>query len=121
MSTAQLEISFEAGLLDQFPSFHDCVRASVYGCGQRFKVIAAELDLSPSKLSRMLAEQGDLNFPLDLLPDLIAATGDKRPIYWLVEKFLEDTDARRDRALQALERLMPEITSLVSTLREDDK
>ena len=107
----QLELSFEGGLLDQFPEFNACVRASVYGCGRQFKAIAADLDYSPSLLSRMLADNPDdpRNFPVDRLPDLVEATGDKRPVLWLVEYFLEDAESRRKQALDQLASMMPQL------------
>lgn len=49
----QLEIDFTPGLTEQFPHFLDCVKASVYGCGKPFKVVAAEVEMSPSELSRL--------------------------------------------------------------------
>src|SRR5690606_40475456 len=100
----QLEIDFEPGLTERFPEFMDCVKASVYGCRRQFKVIAADLDMSSSKLSRMFADNPDdkLNFPLKLLPDLMKATGDVTPIYWLVETFLEGSDAKQQRAVAEL-------------------
>lgn len=100
----QLEIDFTPGLTEQFPRFLDCVKASVYGCGKPFKVVAAEVEMSPSELSRKLAENpnDNVNFPLKLLPDLITATGDVTPIHWLIEKFLEDADARQRRAMSEL-------------------
>ncbi len=111
----QMEISFQPGIVDQFPEFLDCIRASVYGCGRQLKAIAADLDMSRSRLSRMLAHNPDdpLNFPLDRLPDLLAATNDMRPLYWLIEKFLDSPERRRNEALAELARLAPQINMLL--------
>jgi hypothetical protein len=79
---AQLAIDFAPGLLEQFPEWMDAVRASVYRCGKPFKAIAADCDMSVSELSRRLAPQGDLPFPLDKLPRLIESTGDTLPVQW---------------------------------------
>lgn len=100
----QLEIDFTPGLTERFPEFADCLKASVYGCGKAFKVVAAELDMSASELSRKLANNpaDNVNFPAKLLPDLVEATGDLTPIYWLIEKFLEDAEARQRRAMSEL-------------------
>lgn len=115
----QVELSFEAGLTEQFPRFEDCVRASVYSCGRAFKSIAADLDMSVSELSRKLADNANdpVHFPLPRLPELIAATGDKRPIYWLIESFLEDPERRRARMLETAEKLIPELVSALKELR----
>lgn len=113
----QLSIEFEAGLLDQFPDFRDVVRASVYSCGRAFKIVAADLDMSVSELSRKLSDNPNdpVNFPLHRLSELIVATGDKRPVYWLVEKFLENADAKRKRSLDQLSVLLPQIESLLKS------
>ena len=112
----QVELNFEPGLTEQFPEFRDVIKASVYSCGRAFKSIAADLDMSVSELSRKLSENPNdpVHFPLSRLPDLIAATGDKRPIYWLVETFLEDPDARRKRGLDELSNMLPHIAQLIS-------
>jgi hypothetical protein len=117
INSRQLAIEFEAGLLEQFPEFRDVVRASVYSCGKAFKSVAADLDMSVSELSRKLADNPNdpVNFPLHRLSELIAATGDKRPVYWLVEKFLEDPDSKRKRSLDQLAVLMPQIEALLKT------
>lgn len=101
---AQLEIDFTPGLTEQFPKFLDCVKASVYGCGRQFQLVAADLDMSSSKLSRMLADNPEdkINFPVKLLPQLVEATGDLMPIYWLIEKFVEGQDAKQRRVMQKL-------------------
>lgn len=108
----QFELDFEGGLTTRFPSFRECVSASVSGCGRQLKAIAADLDMSPSELSRKLSDQ-EIHFPAHRLPDLIAATGDLTPVYWLVEKFCEDADAKKRKSLDKLSRLLPEIERLV--------
>lgn len=106
----QFELNFEAGLTDQFPSFYDCLRASVYNSGKPFKNVAADLDLSSSYLSRMMNEADDgANFPVHRLPDLICATGDLRPIYWLVETLCADANDRRKRALDSIADMLPRL------------
>lgn len=114
----QVEINFQPELLEQFPEFRDVVRASVYGCGRAFKAVAADLDMSVSELSRKLAENANdpVHFPLTRLPDLLAATHDLRPLYWLVTRFLEDEDTKRRRVLDELTRLMPHLQSLLKTV-----
>jgi hypothetical protein len=111
----QLNLTLESSLVRQFPTFADVVRASVYGCGRQLKAIAADLDMSPSELSRKLADNPNdkVYFPYEKLPALIAATGDKRPVLWLAETFLDDPAAKRQSAVDQLAKLLPEIASLV--------
>ena len=113
----QVELNFEAGLTDQFPEFRDVVKASVYSCGRALKSVAADLDMTSSELSRKLADNPNdpVNFPLHLLPALIRATGDKRPVYWLVEAFLEDEDTKRTRAVAQLADMLPQLQSLLKS------
>lgn len=112
---SQLEIDFTPGLTEQFPEFLDCVKASVYGCGKAFKAVAAELDMSASELSRKLADNPNdpVHFPAKKLAELIKATGDMMPIYWLVEKFLEDSNAKQKRAIEAIAQLSIELPKLL--------
>lgn len=111
----QVEINFEAGLTEQFPDFRDVVKASVYGCGRPFKAIAADLDMTSSELSRKLGDNPNdpVHFPLHMLPDLLRATGDKRPVYWLVETFLEDEEVKRSRAVAQIGELLPQLQALL--------
>ncbi len=111
----QVEINFESGLTGQFPAFRDVVKAAVYGCGRQFKAVAADLDMTSSELSRKLGDNphDPVHFPLHMLPELIQATGDKRPVYWLVESFLEDEEVKRKRSVAQLADMLPQLTALL--------
>jgi hypothetical protein len=113
----QVEINFEAGLTGQFPEFRDVVKASVYSCGRAFKAVAADIDMTSSELSRKLNDNPSdpVNFPLHLLPALIRATNDKRPIYWLIETFIEDDDVKRSRAVTQLSDMLPQLRALLKS------
>lgn len=104
----QMNIEFDSGITEQFPAFKDVVRASVYSCGRAFKAVAADLDMSVSELSRKLADNPNdpVHFPLDRLPELLAATGDLRPVYWQIERFMENPQARRDRVLSEAQEVL---------------
>jgi len=117
----QLSIDFTPGLIEQFPTFADCVRASVYGCGKPFKAVASDLDMTVSDLSRKLANNpGDpAHFPLDRLPELLAATGDPRPVQWLVLRFLRDPEAHRKQALATIAQLAPVLQRAMAALAEE--
>lgn len=45
--------------------------------------------------------------------NLIRATGDKRPVYWLVETFLEEEEARRARAVAQIGDMLPQLQALL--------
>ena len=113
----QVEIEFQPGLLEQYPDFRDVVRASVYSCGRAFKAVAADLDMSVSELSRKLADNPNdpVHFPLHRLPELLTATGDQRPLHWLIARFVEDEKKKRARAIDDIAKLLPQLQHLVRT------
>lgn len=106
---AQFELEFQPGLTDQFPEFREVLAASVSNCGRPHKHVAADVDMTSSELSRKLADNpnDNVHFPAEKLPQLIAATGDMRPIYWLIEKFLDDADHKRKRAIADIQTILP--------------
>lgn len=116
----QVDLELDPGILDQYPDFRDAVRASVYSCGRAFKAIAADLDMSVSELSRKLADNPNdpVHFPYNRLPDLIRATGDLRPVYWLVATFIESDEQKQHRAIDQLSRLLPQIQALIKRVQE---
>lgn len=119
INAIQLNLDLDPGLLDQFPVFLDMVHESVHGCGRAFKSVAADLDMSSSELSRKLAHNPNdpVHFPLHRLPDLMKATGDLRPLYWLISTFIEDKDVRRNRAIDHLSKLLPQIQSVLKDIK----
>ena len=122
VSPVQLNLLIDPGVTDQFPEFHDVVHASVYSCSNRrqFKAIAADLDMSPSELSRKLADNPNdpVHFPLKRLPELIRATGDLRPIYWLMASFLENDESRQRRLVETIGQQLPQLLALVKQLKK---
>lgn len=121
----QFELDFTPGLTEQFPDFMDCVRDSVYGCGRSFKVVAGELNhpkgWSSADLTRRLSNNPNdsVNFPLAEFPATITATGDLTPIYWLVEKFCEIPEAKKQRILQELDNLLTRLPTLIEQVKSD--
>lgn len=115
----QLEMDFEPGLTQRYPDLIDLIAAVVYGNRLGLNDIAGALDMAPSQLSRMLNRQSDdkRHFPANALPALIAATGDLRPVYWLVERFVESPDVRKQRAVDELATLLPRIDELLRQVK----
>ncbi|MCU7917092.1 MAG: hypothetical protein KZQ95_01885 [Candidatus Thiodiazotropha sp. (ex Epidulcina cf. delphinae)] len=110
-----LELTFKGGLLERYPEFCDVLRAAAYGCGRPFKHIAADLDMTASKLSRMLADNPNdpINFPADRVPDFIESTNDTRPALWLAEKFLVDSETVQRQAVAQLAAILPQVEALL--------
>ena len=114
-SSHQMSIDFEPGLAERHQSALDCVRECAYTHKHPLKTLAADMDMSQSELSRKLAHNPDdpRRFTLDDLEKFLTATGDMTPIYYLVEKYLEDSDLRQRRALAELVKLAPQLAALI--------
>lgn len=112
----QATLNFEPGLTAQFPRLRDLMVAVVYGSRRSLQGVAADLDVSPSELSRMLNREQDDPRKLDVddFVGIITSTGDHRPVYWLIERFLQDPAQRRAEAVAELARLLPALTELAS-------
>lgn len=111
----QLTLDFTPGLTERHESMIDCVRECALTHKNPLKTIAADMDLSPTELSRKLSCNPDdpRRFTLMDLEKFIAATGDTRPIYWLIEKYLQDDEAKQKQALAALASVLPEMLALI--------
>jgi len=93
----QLTLNFSAGLVTAYHSCREYVAARVHHQGKPQKAIAAEMDYSPSHLSRKLAQNPDdsMKFTLDDLETFIRVANDTSPVLYLVEKYLADSDEEK--------------------------
>lgn len=109
----QFTLDFQAGLTERFPRWEDTLTHAVYSSRLGLNGVAAKLDQAPSDLCKRLA--GEEQRPLrakDVL-GVIEATQDFTPIYWLLEKFLKDPDAKKQEAIARLPGL---VAALEATL-----
>lgn len=110
----QLTLSFEPGLGERFRCLRECVAAGVYrnGLGNT----AIDLDVAPGNLSVQLSDDPSRHFSVDSLERYIDKTGDKTPIYYLIDKFLGDkakeSEAEMAAAMQALKQMAPAFKKL---------
>jgi hypothetical protein len=88
----QLTINFEQGLTESYGSCREYVAARVHQQHRSQKSIAADMDYSPSDLSRKLSQNPDdsRRFTLDDLEKYMDATGDTDPVLYLAEKYLAE-------------------------------
>tara|TARA_R110001592_G_scaffold111372_6_gene308487 strand:- start:10579 stop:10926 length:348 start_codon:yes stop_codon:yes gene_type:complete len=88
----QLLIDFDASLVTSYGSCREFIAARVHQLGRPQKSIAADMDYSPSDLSRKLAQNPDdsRRFTLDDLEKYIQVTKDIEPVKYLAEKYLAD-------------------------------
>lgn len=112
MGSIQMTLDFTPGLSGGYGSCREFVAARVHQLGRPQKVIAADLDMAPSQLSRKLAQApGDsARFTLDDLEAYMTRTGDTDPVLYLADKYLRraDPDDLR-RRIAELEQQLQEV------------
>lgn len=94
-------------MADSYGTCREYVAARVHQQGRPQKAIAADMDYSPSDLSRKLAQNPDdsRRFTLDDLETYIRVTGDTQPVLYLVEKYLTNNDDQIARLQAEIDRL----------------
>lgn len=110
----QLTLNFEPGLTAQFRSLREVIAASVYSSRKGLAAVAADLDLSPTDLTKRLNADSAEPRPLrsEDIEQIIASTGDYRPIYWLIERFLRDPAAQQQQAMVQIVAMAPQFIAL---------
>ncbi len=105
----QITLNFEAGLVDAYSTCREYVAERAFRQGKPQKVIAADMDYSPSDLSRKLAQapSDTRRFTLDDLETFIQVTGDASPVFYLVEKYCVDRIAELEKELALLKQRRP--------------
>lgn len=94
LSTTQMTLNFEAGISAQCDSLKEYMREEALPNlwrerGIPKKHIAADMDLSPSELTRKLSDNPNdpRNFTTDDLELYLERTGDMTPVYYLLDKY----------------------------------
>lgn len=113
----QLELDYTPGLVRQYPTWLSVISAVVHQSPLGVVGIASHLNRGHGRLSRQLSEPTDADQPLHLPPadvvEIMRLTSDYRPIYWLIEQFLDrkaDPKADAVRQLAALRESMDQLT-----------
>lgn len=113
----QLTLELQPGLTQQYRTLRECVAAAVYQHRTGIGGVASVIDQSPSELGRRLNHSdadSQRNLDVDDLVGIIQATGDHRPVLWLVEKFLPSDEQKRRAAVDQLAGLMPQLAALLA-------
>jgi len=115
----QLTLSFEPTLPETFASLREFVAFRVQELKINAKTLAADMDLSPTILSRKLKPgDGDTSrLSVDDLEAYIRATNDTAPLEYLAAKFMDTPTARQARALSRLETLLAQVENVAAGLR----
>ena len=118
-SDTQLTLNFEPALAERFHTLRDYIAFRVQVQAKPAKLIAGDMDMSPSTLSRKLAPgDGDTQrFNLDDLEHYMQATGDTAAIEYLASKYLCSDQLRHARAIARVESLSTELVGLLATLK----
>jgi hypothetical protein len=120
IAPSQLTLSFEPSLPERFATLRAYVAHRTPLLNKPAKVIAADMDMSPSTLSRKLnPSDGDTQrFNLDDLEAYLDSTGDAPAVIeYLASKYMDSPDARKARALSNVERLAEELSAAMGILR----
>jgi hypothetical protein len=107
MPVQQLTLNFDAGMSEAWGSCREMVQAIIHQQPISCKAIAADMDYAPSTLSRKLSQSphDTQRFTLDDLERFIQITGDCRPVYYLVERYLTDRRSELDKLKAEVARL----------------
>lgn len=90
----QITLNYESGLVEAWPTLREYVAHRVHHQGVPQKAIAADMDLSPSMLSRKCAQgpSDSARLTVDDLERFMESQGDFSPVLYLVEKYLTGRD-----------------------------
>lgn len=115
----QLTLNFEPALVDRFSSLREYLAHRVQVQPKPQKTIAADMDLSPSMLSRKLSPgDGDTQrFNVDDLERYIAATGDTSAIDYLAAKYLSSDEDRAASAIARFEQIVADAATTLASIK----
>jgi hypothetical protein len=115
-ASTHITLTFEQGLAQRHGSLRECVASGVYRIG--LGRVAGMTNMSSSKLSEKLTGGTDRKRDLgcDELEKYIAQTKDYSPIYYLIERFLQDPQVAQQQALATLASMSEQIPALLSAM-----
>lgn len=118
--SAQLTLNFEPSLGERFTSLRAFVAYRVQELKINAKTLAADMDLSPTVLSRKLNPgDGDTSrLTVDDLEAYIKATKDTAPLEYLASKFVDTPEQRKARALARFETVIAQAEEAIRSLKE---
>ena len=120
IAPSQMTFSFEPSLPERFPSLRAYIAHRTPLLNKPAKVIAADMDMSPSTLSRKLnPTDGDTQrFNMDDLEEYLKSTGEAPAVIeYLAAKFMDSPDARKARLMAKAERAAEELASTLASLK----
>lgn len=100
---SQLTLDFEPGLVDRYRNLRDCIGAGIYRRG--LSTCAIDLNESPGNLSNQLSDESQRKFGVDDFETYLSKSKDFTPIYYLIEKFLNQQDKESTKTAVKLDTL----------------
>lgn len=120
VSTSQLTLNFEPSIVERFSTLEAFVAFRAQATAKQMRAQAADMDLSPSALSRKLnPNDGDTaRFTLRDLEAWLESTGEASAVIeYLAAKYLDSDTARKSRALSQAEQLLAQLAQVLPALR----
>lgn len=121
---SQLTLNLEPTLVDRWPTLRQFLVHRVDAQAKTAKLIAAEMDISPSTLSKKLnpGETDAQRFTIDNLEQYLQSTGDiQAVIEYLATKFAPGGDeARKARAIGRLETLAATLERTLADMKDGE-
>lgn len=116
----QLTLNLEPHVVDRFPTLRDFVAFRSTVVPKAPKAQAADMDMSPSTLSRKLHPTDDTGNRLNVddLEAWLRSTGDAAAVVeYLAAKYLDNDARRRERAVAQLEAMLPQLAAQLAQLK----
>lgn len=117
MGKIQLDFEFDR----KWESLEEITIHTVHTCGKPLSHLAGELDLSPAGLSKRLnlhPDQNDPRFNLGTFERILERTKDYRPIFYLVEKFLQKDEEKIMAEFREFRRKIPELKKFIALMEK---
>lgn len=117
---SQFTLNFEPSLPERFPSLRQYVAHRAAITAKSMKTQAADMDMSPSTLTRKLnpAEGDTQRFNCDDLEGWLESTGEAAAVVeYLAAKYLDNDTSRQARVLAKVEGMLPELATLIEALK----
>lgn len=110
----QITINFDVSPVSAYETGREYVAALTHQQGRPQKAIAADMDYSPSHLSRKLSQSPDdsMRFTLDDLERWVEVNNDCRPLFYLIQKH-----AVKNNSKEHLESELKRITDLLGSAK----
>jgi hypothetical protein len=125
LAAPQLTLNFEPALPDRFATLRKYINHRVHINQKSAKTIAADMDISPSLLSRKLTagdspeDKDTQRFNCDDLEAYLQSSGDAPAIIeYLAAKYMDTPEARKARTLARVESMLPELMAMVASMKE---